>query len=283
MVQALASQEQSALLRVGPGRNRWRDLDRFEEHLVELEQRREQLVAAIGAAREELNAEPGRHTTALADWLAAGSEGERPASRVPQLEHRLADLEAEYAATGIEYDRTLRARAEHVERNRGKMVADMREAVEASVGDYVRLVGELEAKRRELVDLRRTQVWAAIFPHESLASEPNTQTLVGAKKALQRPHLPTIEAGLAADSVFALLREDARFCASVATVEQAAAEQGVTTAKMTGREASWQDGKADIVGPNFGAAWGGSPEEKEQANKIQQYAEATRKRLWRDS
>ena len=100
MVQALASQEQSALLRVGPRRNRWRDLDRFEEHLVELEQRREQLVAAIGAAREELNAEPGRHTASLADWLAARSEGERPASRVPELEHRLADLEAEYEATG---------------------------------------------------------------------------------------------------------------------------------------------------------------------------------------
>ena len=50
MVQALASQEQSALLRVGPRRNRWRDLDRFEEHLVELEQRRTRLLEEIGSA-----------------------------------------------------------------------------------------------------------------------------------------------------------------------------------------------------------------------------------------
>ena len=189
------------------------------------------------------------------------------------------DLVHEAQVVGV----PLLARRGDVAEHLPPVALDMLEAVEAAAGDYVRLVGEIEAKRRELVDLRRTQVWAAIFPHESLTNEPNTQSLVGAKKALQRPHLPTIEVGLPADSVFALLRDDVTFCASVATVEQAAAEQGVTAAKLTGREASWQDGQADIIGPSFGAAWGGSPEEKEQANKIQQYAEATRKRLRGDS
>ena len=283
MVQGFSAQEQSAFLRVGPKRNRWRDLDRFEERLTGLEQRRQELVGEIAAARAELDQEPGRHSSVLADWLAAGRQGERPASRVPELEHRLADLSAEYDATGVEYDRTLRERAEHIERNRSKMVADIRKAVEETVGRYLRLVDELEAARADLLDLRRTEVWAAIFPHESLASEPATLPLVGAKKELQRRHLPGIETGLAAHAVFALLRDDARFCSTVATVDQAAAEQGVTSRKLTGREAGWQQGEPDLVGPDFDAAWGGSAEEREQDDRIKKYAEVMRKRLWGES
>jgi hypothetical protein len=36
-----------------------------------------------------------------------------------------------------------------------------------------------------------------------------------------------------------LLREDVGFCASVSTVDQAAAIEGITTKKMTGRESIW--------------------------------------------
>ncbi|MDQ3859464.1 MAG: hypothetical protein M3327_13645, partial [Actinomycetota bacterium] len=35
MLRALASQEQAAFLRIGPRRNRWRDLLEYEERLVE--------------------------------------------------------------------------------------------------------------------------------------------------------------------------------------------------------------------------------------------------------
>jgi len=53
------------------------------------------------------------------------------------------------------------------------------------------------------------------------------------------------------------MRADARFCAEVATVEQAAALRGVSVATLTGREASWANGGVDIVGPDFGASWAG--------------------------
>jgi hypothetical protein len=42
-------------------------------------------------------------------------------------------------------------------------------------------------------------------------------------------------------------------------------------------------GKPDAIGPNFGAAWSGSPEEKEEANRVAAYIEAGRKRLWGES
>lgn len=99
-------------------------------------------------------------------------------------------------------------------------------------------------------------------------------------KRIQAPRIPNVQVGLPAEGVFALLRADADFCAKVATVDQAAAEQGVTPRQLTGREATWQNGQADYFGPPIKAAWGGSPEEKEQARKIQQYSDAMRRKLW---
>jgi hypothetical protein len=69
----------------------------------------------------------------------------------------------------------------------------------------------------------------------------------------------------------------------VATVDQVAAERGVTPNQRTGREAVWQSGEPDVVAPNFDAAWAGSPEEREQAKKVERYAAATRRRLWGES
>jgi hypothetical protein len=115
----------------------------------------------------------------------------------------------------------------------------------------------------------------------SLSSQPNTQALVGAKKGVQEPLLPGIRAGLIPNSIFELLRADVQFCSSVATLDQFAALEGKTTAELTGRDAQWLDtGGVDFVGPRFGAAWAGSPEEAEQASRIERYTEAARKRLW---
>jgi hypothetical protein len=77
-----------------------------------------------------------------------------------------------------------------------------------------------------------------------------------------------------------LLRQDARFCEAVATLDQAAALEGKTVAQLTGREAIWGVGEPDYVGPDFGAAWGGSAEEKAIAERVKDYTDATRKRIW---
>jgi hypothetical protein len=49
-----------------------------------------------------------------------------------------------------------------------------------------------------------------------------------------------------------------------------------------GREATWQQGEPDFVGPEFPAAWSGSPEEAASAELVRKYNESLRKRLWGD-
>jgi hypothetical protein len=280
MVRAFASQEQAALLRIAPRRNRWRDLLEYDERLVELEQQRAALQEDSAALRLQINQEPARHTAALARWMEEGGKGERPVSRLPELEAALVDRQADYEAAGIRYDQTLRERAEHVAKNRGRFARDVQKAKDAAAAEYRRLVDELAAKRREVLDLRATEVWAGVFPSETLTSEPNTQAIVGARKAVQEPLLPGVQSGLMAESLFALLRHDVQFCAEVATVDQAAALKGVSRDKLLGREAAWQDGQTDFVGPRSPATWAGSPEQAREAERVKNYSESQRKRLW---
>jgi hypothetical protein len=72
-----------------------RDDQAFEERIAETERRRAEILTDLAELNRELAAEPERHNAAVADWLAAGSEGERPASRASELERRIADLRAE--------------------------------------------------------------------------------------------------------------------------------------------------------------------------------------------
>lgn len=101
-------------------------------------------------------------------------------------------------------------------------------------------------------------------------------------KRIQGPRVPNVQVGLPAEGVFALLRADVDFSAQVATTDQAAAEQGVTPNALTGREATWESGQVDYVGPRFAATWAGSPEQAEEAHKAQQYTEWMRRKLHGD-
>ena len=193
----------------------------------------------------------------------------------------IAGLEAEYGALGIGHERVLAERAAHVEKNRRKMLGDVRGHVETAAAEYRALVDQIEAKRQELLELRATEVWTAIYPSPTLTNEPSTGALVGAKKRLQEPHLPGLQSGVVAASIFNLLRADAGFCESVATVEQAALEQGVSVSRLRRSDARWLgDGRQDLVGPKFDAAWGKSPEEQEQAERIAAYQEHQRRVVW---
>ena len=211
--------------------------------------------------------------------MEAGEQGERPVFRVPELQAALVDRQAEYEAAGLRYDQTLRERAEHVRKNRGRFVSDVRKAKEKAATDYRRLVDDLEGKRREVLDLRATEVWAGLFPSETLQSDPNTQALVGARKAVQEPLFPGVQAGLIAQNVFELLRHDAAFVADVATLEQYAALEGVSPAKLTGREAAWQNAKTDAIGSSFAATWSGSHVQAREAERMRNYTEQLKKRL----
>ena len=280
IVQELAGFEASVLLRVGPKRNRWSDLQRYDEQLVEFEQRREQLNRQIGELRGARNNEPTRVAAAIDAWIVGGSQGERPQSQVATLDRRSRTRRPSTRRSGSATSGCSVSGAEHVSRNRQKMSRDVRKHVEAAAGEYVALVDALEQKRQELLELRQTEVWVNVYPSSTLAGEPNTMALVGAKRRLQSAHLPGIQSGIIANDLF-MLRADAGFCQSVATLDQAAIERGVSTAELSKSDARWMDdSRVDLVGPAFDAAWGGSDQEKQQAQRVAQYAEQTRKRLW---
>ena len=108
----LVREEQNALRRLSPRRNRWRDLQAFEERLIEIEQRRSDLLAELAELNQELANEPERHVAAVAEWIATGSEGEQPSSRTRQLEEQIADRKGEYDGYAVLYDRLLGERAD---------------------------------------------------------------------------------------------------------------------------------------------------------------------------
>ncbi len=201
IVRELASHEHSALLNIGPKRHRCSELQAFDEQLVEVEQRREQLRREIGELMSAKHNEPLRVSAALDSWL---DERRR---RAADPSHRSRNSTSRSQTSKPSTERSASAMivcwpsVPPTWENRRKMLADMREEVEAAASEYRALVDQLEETRRELLELRASEVWTAIYPSETLASEPSTAALVGAKKALQGPVLPGLESGLVASSV----------------------------------------------------------------------------------
>ena len=173
-------------------------------------------------------------------------------------------------------------RAAHVEKNRRKMLGDVRQQVETAASEYRALVDQLEEKRRELLELRATEVWTAIYPSPTLTNEPSTAALVGAKKRLQEPHLPGLQSGVVAASIFNLLRADVGFCESVATVEQAATragrlgQQAAPLGRPLDRRRAARIWSAQSSTPPGARA----AEEQEQAERIAAYQEHQRRVVW---
>jgi hypothetical protein len=167
VVAELATMEGAALLRIGPRRNRWRDLQRFDEQWRRSNSRGPAHARDRRTPGRSPN-EPERHAQELAGWFESGSQGERPLSDAAALDEQIADLQAEYAALGVSYGRLLAERAEHVRKHRKQMVSTVRKAKEAAARDYAALVDQLEEKRQELLDLWRPRRGPA-FPRLTAA------------------------------------------------------------------------------------------------------------------
>ena len=91
---------------------------------------------------------------AIDAWIVGGCVGDRPQSQVVALDQRIADPGGRARGGRVGYERLLRERAEHVAKNRRKMLGDMRDEVEAAASEYRALVDQLEVTRRELLELR---------------------------------------------------------------------------------------------------------------------------------
>jgi hypothetical protein len=87
--------------RIGPKRNRWRDLQAVDDQLVEIELRRDGISRQVNELSASSANEPERHAQELASWYENNQQGERPESRAAILEQQIGDLRAEYAAVGV--------------------------------------------------------------------------------------------------------------------------------------------------------------------------------------
>jgi len=236
------SDDARMMARISPRRNRWPGLQEIDRRIEEIDQQQAAMAAELQQTRELRQGAEARDRVAVADWLAARRVGPRPVSEPAELDERIAALQVEHDAHDIARARELEERVAYVRKQRKALVRDAERATEERRSRYLELVAELEQAREELIACRSSELWARLFPSESLATEPPyMNALVGARLSVQQKHLPGVSAQLPAPSIFALLRADGQHLSSIATVEQAAAIQGVSTSKMSSREAAWQD------------------------------------------
>lgn len=177
--QRLSGLEESFWARISPRRNRWPELRVIDERLVELDRRQNELIATLAELRGRFERAGAEYADALAAWMAAGESEPKPVSEARTLEEAISEAEAEYAAIDNLRTRVLEERIEFVAKHRKRLVRDAERETEKAKAHYLTLIEELERAREELVGVRETAVWAALFPSEALASMAPTYSLAG--------------------------------------------------------------------------------------------------------
>ena len=268
--------ENPILRRFSPRRNYWPDVAAYDERGRELQLR----VAALNdeIARREQALTRARETdrAALTRWQLEDGKGDRPQPTVPAIEQEIAATKADRDAALAASERVFEDKAAFVEKNRRRLVRDADKATAEARARYERALEEAEQARAELVAAREASLWASFFPGELQTQQPDMAAIAtNLRKPVEAALQVTTRLG--AEGVFAVLRSDAEILATAMTREQAL-ELGVARPDESS-VAKWETGRPDYVGPNFPAAWAGTPEEKEQTAMIDRYTAAMRKRL----
>lgn len=210
--------EASAWRRFIPRRLPWKELDRYEQEIAKLEQRHRE----VEGERDELNTQlpgaPEHDLSALAEWERGGRRGPRPEPSQPKLEASVARCQEELLGLHRAIDAVTRDRASYVSKNRDRLVKEARKAAERAHERTMRLLGELEAARDELVESRRTLLWSQTYPSSAAGREVNwTQIGGGLKRVIE---VLGVQHLVAAEQVFEALRADCNWIMDAMTVEQ---------------------------------------------------------------
>ncbi|HEX2112695.1 MAG TPA: hypothetical protein VHF67_14200 [Gaiellaceae bacterium] len=253
----------------------------FDERARELTQR----VASPNEELERLEQRLREATEADRDALTAcqleDGKRPRPEPTAPALEREIEERRADCDAANQAIERVYADKAAYVERHRKRLVREADKATREAHGRVMDALDAYERAREELVESLEAALSAALYPSDLAHVFPAWPRLA---TGLRKPVKPTLglKTVVPLAGVLALLRADAEILPEVATQDQAAALRGTTTARLMGREATWQQGEPDFVGPEFPAAWSGSEEQKLQAERAKRYTEQARKRIWGD-
>ena len=240
----------SVLKRFSPVRNRWPEVAEFDRRVGELEQRQASLTDELRALSEQHRASVIADKQTLAEWVAS-ENGKRPEPTAPATEQRIEELEANRDALSTAVLRGLDEKAAFVEQHRRRLQKDAAKATEQAAARYEHLLSELEAARTEALEARRSQLWADLYPSETITQDVESRLLLG---GLRLKEVPWTKDRIEIEQVLAVLRADAEWTRQAQTPAQRAEIEG-TDPRLEGA-----------------AVWAGSEEDQEQQRRDQQLA-----------
>jgi hypothetical protein len=232
------SDERRVMLGSRPRGRRWKALARHDDAVDQVTQKHADAIARLQEAEQALQHAPQDDARSVADWLAAGENGERPAATLYERERDRDAARLLVDAVAIELDKALERRRQHIEAHREKMLGDLRKMIDAARDQLRAKVQELLPFRDELLEARAALVWLAHYPEHPASygfptavaiglAEPVKRTL-GTKQRIEYAHL------------VALLEEDAEALAG-AFHEDTRRQLGVVVRRSPEQEAMWWD------------------------------------------
>jgi hypothetical protein len=210
---SLASDEQRARLGILPRRSLWPEVDQLGEAIAEAERRQVEATAEQHDLQERRRTAPNIDARAMAEWIAGGEHGERPASLVLDLDRRIVEAEAARDGAALQVDRLLQQRANFVAKHRDRLANVAAQQRELAHRQLLDLLDQVAAARDRLSDLRQAEVWAKTWP-DDFKGTPNTSVLCG---GYMKPVKETlgVTTKVAVGSVVDVLRLDADFLAAM--------------------------------------------------------------------
>ena len=207
-----------SLRRLSPRRNRWPEVVEFDRRVDELEQRQATILDELQALREQHRECVDTDQQALATWLA-DEAGERPEPTAPAVEARTGELQANLSALAIAVSRVFDAKQTFVEKHRTRLAKDAAKAKTAAIARAQQLVDELERAREEVVELRRAELWAGLFPAQQAVHSFDSHYV---KCGRTHKAFPELSSRANVNGLFELVREDVAFLEQAADPEQRA-------------------------------------------------------------
>lgn len=216
----LNAAEAQSWRRFVPGRTPWPKVAEFEEHVVRLEQLVSEVHAEMLVLVEQRQQAPNADTEALAQWEINGAVGTRPEPTAPKLDAKIASAQERIQGLHKAIEKVTSDRAEYVSRNRDKLVKDAHRGVEAAQTKATRLLAEFEEARQELIEARRTEAWAQLYPAAEARREPNYIALGGGLRRILEPL--GVQQIVTMTQVLTALRDDVEWASTALTPEQRA-------------------------------------------------------------
>ena len=155
-IPAALTGEETALRRLLPRRNRWPELEAFDQRVHEIEAHVVELTERSRAAHERLKVADREDAERYAAWLL-NRNGEQPEREKPRLEEERDRAERALAGAQTALGKVLEEKATFVQKHRSKLVKDAESATTDARTRYEEALAAAEDARHELVELRETK------------------------------------------------------------------------------------------------------------------------------